>query len=174
MSPLESKLMDNLLDVYKSKGINVQRILENPIFSGLSLEDKVKFLEANSKAFSQKPSTGFKQALPNIGFGALTGIGAVGVAAALSSGVAPSVSRAALGVGAGWGALLGSIPSLMALSSGYKRDLATSTDIANNRILKALAARSIESTPAVPGVDVPGALKKTEEAGYKVIRENLA
>ena len=80
MNPLEEQLLKNLVSSYRDKGINVQRILDNPIFKDLSLEAKVKFLESNVGVLSKAPSFDIKKALPTAGMGAVSGLGAVGLA----------------------------------------------------------------------------------------------
>ena len=45
MTPLEQKLVENMVRDYKSRGINVQRILDNPDFISLPLDSKVHALE---------------------------------------------------------------------------------------------------------------------------------
>ena len=52
MTPLEEQLVDTLIKQYKSKGVNVQGILDNPEFLSMPLKSKLAALEHYAKDLS--------------------------------------------------------------------------------------------------------------------------
>ena len=87
MNPLEEALLTKLIEKYRAKGVNVQRILENPEFARLPLASKIEALDRFAEDFGKTPPL---VRAKNVGKGALTG--ALGLAAAVAA------TRAARGV----------------------------------------------------------------------------
>jgi hypothetical protein len=151
---MHAELIKHLIELYKSKGANPQKIFDNPIFQSLPLQDKLQVISENKEYFSQAP----KMVPSKLLVGALaSGLGAgAAFLGATSYGWIPRVGAEgikkallpylpAMGVVAGTGALLNSIIPAATIYKEYKNDSSTQQDISNNRYLQALANRSIAS-----------------------------
>lgn len=73
---LEDKLVENLVNTYKMKGKNVQGVLMNPIFNGLSLSEKIKMIDRYAVDLARTPIVDHSTVVPGALLGgvlALTG-----------------------------------------------------------------------------------------------------
>lgn len=117
---IEDALLTRLVSVYKAKGINMQKILDNPLFQQLPLPKKIAFIEQVGGPLSEKPKYGWSNPLGGALGGVMGGAMATGLAA-VKSGVSPqAMSRSViLGMmgGGAIGLLGGAIKGRMDLSN---------------------------------------------------------
>lgn len=148
---MNEELIRNLIEVYKSKGISPQRLLDNPLFQQLSIAEKVNLLRENKEFFSTTPQLQFK----TTGLSALGGAIGSGLTFAGMSyprwakvvakkgigGIGSSLPL--LGIAIGTGALAAALPSIISAYKDYKRDQETTQSISENKYLNAIVNRSI-------------------------------
>lgn len=102
---LEDKLIDNLINTYKMKGKNVQGILQNPLFQGLSLSDKIRMINKYAIDLASTPHTDYKSIVPAAVAGAgLALSGSAGRMLMMGGNLNNLNFKLALGVGAAIGA----------------------------------------------------------------------
>lgn len=144
MTPIEGQVVQGLINQYKSKGVNVQQILDNPLFHNLPLDAKVKAINTYAEEFSKTPSVSYSQVARNaVSVGA-----AAGAMAAMSKFmVGGRASPRTLGIVSGIGALVGAGNSLLSQGSQIRKDRVTSKYINTGNTLDALVQRSLHSIP---------------------------
>ena len=132
---LEDRLLFNLTSRYQEKGINPQKILDNPLFQALPLDKKISFIEQANPILSQKP----KFELKNIGVGAIGGGISGAIAAAMYRslhGGSPGTLLPTVAAGAVLGGILGTTGGAIRSLQDKARDMATA---------KALPSGSLET-----------------------------
>lgn len=126
----EDTIVLNLLDFYKSRGINMDQILDDPLFKSLSLETKLKAIkqyaniisEGTPRGITKKDLSGILSSM--IYDGVSTGIAAYGTAAAASKLFSNGkiYGPAVIGVGLA-GAIAGAaIPALSTFAKRNERE----------------------------------------------------
>lgn len=141
MSAIEDRLLDNLVQHYKDKGVNFQKILDNPLFQQLPLDKKVAFLEQSGSPVANRPS--LNKSL--ISTGVLGGGIAGAIATAMAMGghnMAPGTRIPSMVVGASFGAILGGIGGTIRTIKDKDRDMKTFEYSSIGKGLDALINRS--------------------------------
>lgn len=148
MTPLEQNLVNALIQKYKSQGVSVQAILDNPHFVALPLQSKLEAINLYAKELSTNPRFPVKR----IGGAVLAGAGTTASLLALTRqfagvGHLPPVGYATAGA---IGGVLAGINAGMAASKEYGKfkDIAQEVDAGNS--LQALVERSLHSMPSTP------------------------
>ena len=155
-SNLNQILFDALVNQYEKKGINVQAILRNSLFSQLPLEEKITLLKNNVESLSKTPSfsSSFKNAKPMevaLSAGLATGVGSL-----VGLGYKPTFWQTPLTAGA-VGAALSLIPVVIAAKHNYNKDLATINHVVNNRFMDAIISRSdnlVKNPSGIKALDI--------------------
>lgn len=176
---LEDQLVDNLIAKYKDSGKNVQRVLDNPMFQGLPLDKKVKYLETYSSDFGKTPTVTL-DSIAGIGKSSLVAGGAASVAylapkiidnlvrsgaaqtsiGEMISGLVQSgVTSRSLGTVAAIGGGLGLTAAALGYLKNQKRDAAVARDVSQNKYLSALVDRSLDGHNSSEAKDIFGKIK---------------
>ena len=162
---LEDSLVSKLIELYKSKGVNTQKVLDNPLFTGLPLDKKIQFLEEEAPNMPE-PVQSNNKLLSHLGYGLVGGIGAASAARALGPSTPTSL------------ALTVAIPTIMstvlpylAVRKDFKRDMATHQDLQANRIYSAILNRSTSSAPPMPGFPLGSVLNDGTKKMLDAVKE---
>lgn len=139
---LEDQLIQTMIDAYKKKGINLQAILDNPLFQGLPLAQKVKILESKAAEFSSDPKIKIKPLIEHTALSAAGGALAMAARGIVEKNPLYRASPWALSMGAILGGAIGAAASVPNMISSYRRDTATANAVKNNKYLDALVNRS--------------------------------
>jgi uncharacterized membrane protein len=117
----DNEVVISLLDYYKKKGIDLYKIIDDPMFKSLSRDTKIKAIQMYADRISQgTPATlnkndfksTMKQMLFRAGIGAVTGgIAGLGFARAFNDGKVPAEAFAAGAIFGATGGLLHSLGS---------------------------------------------------------------
>lgn len=166
MSILEDQLLDTLAKTYVTKGIPLAKLLDNPLFSSFPLEKKIDIFKKYSPV-SAKPSIKVKSLVGNAGMGALIGLAAISLKT-------PSASPLKMALGAGAGAIFGSMAPTIASISNYKRDKSTDDNLRANKFLEAIVERSMSSGYPTPKRDLQSLISKVEGTSYATIANHPA
>ena len=153
---LEDRLLLALIDRYKDKGINLQKILDNQLFQQLPLNQKLEYIEKYKNQLSDNVHPRIKPIIQSMALGALTGISGLGLRAATGG---TSFSNQHYMAAAGVGAVLGSLLTGAAVMKDREKDLSTRDDILNNKYLSALVNRSSSPVVNVPKADLAPHIK---------------
>lgn len=160
---IEDKLIEGLIESYKAKGINLQRILDNPLFQSLPLDKKVRIIESEAIKFPA-PKMDYKPILEGAGIGAISTMTGLAMASATGAGsrtiaqisealakgglrsISPSLP--VIGIAAAVGAILGSTLPAWTTYQNHQRDKQTYRNTGSG--LKSLIGRSMSSHTPVP------------------------
>lgn len=109
---LEDKLIENLVNTYKMKGKNVQGILSNPLFMGLSLSEKIRMIDKYAVDLAKNPTLNYSSILPGaVKGGVLALAGSAGRMMVMGGPIKNINVKLALGLGATVGGLASYIQS---------------------------------------------------------------
>lgn len=165
---IEDKLIQGLIDSYKAKGINLQRILDNPLFQALPLDKKVKIIESEAIKFPA-PKIGYKPMLEGAGIGAISAISGLGMAG-LSSATKYMPSSGAVTLAGAIGAILGASLPTLAIYKNYSRDKYTHENTSDG--LNSLINRSMGfNAPLPPSFNLPGVIHGLEGKAVGLIHK---
>ena len=122
---LEDRLLDTLVQKYQSKGVNMQKILDNQLFQQLPLDKKIAFIEQAGSPILQKPSF----SMGTVGTGAIGGTiaGAIATAmhGAMQGGFKPGAQIPGIVLGAAGGLALGGLSGLIRAYIDKNQDVDT-------------------------------------------------
>lgn len=148
---LTDKLIQGLINNYASKGISVQRLLDNPEFKNLPLDKKLWALENyKNQLTATKPVWNYKPVLAASALSGLAGALAFATTAAGAKGLKgfnvniPASSYAVVG---GLSATIAAILAGLKEQTSYNRDTRTYNHLQNNRYLDAIINTSETRTP---------------------------
>ena len=154
LTEFEEKLFEALVQKYRERGVNFQKILDNPLFLQLPLVTKLEVIKRYAEELGARPKLTpswyrTKEILKPMASSAAM-LMASGAIANLSQARAvfkgQSKQLAILGaVGLGLGAMLGASK----ISTEYDRDKETAAQIAEGQGLEALAGRTLLPTGAI-------------------------
>lgn len=147
-SALQDQLLENLIKTYQGKGVNLQKILDNPMFQQLPLDKKVQFIQSNASTLSTEPSLNLGTIATGVVGGGIAGTIALALHSAVQgASAAPFARGTALGVGA----TLGGTAALIRAYMDKKRDQATVNSIQSGQPIQTLIDRSgskpVEGSP---------------------------
>jgi hypothetical protein len=134
---IEDRLLQNLVSTYTSKGLNMQKILDNPLFQQLTLAKKIEFLDKASSPVASPVNFDYN----NIKIG-LGGGGIAGAIATAMLGVTPINMPRALAVGAVAGSIFGGLSGYIRAVKDKKRDEETRKSLLTSGGMAALVLRS--------------------------------
>lgn len=160
----ENQIVLSLLNFYKSEGLDLHFILDDPIFNSLSLQTKIDMIKKYAGDIQRGMTPGFtpaerrsilREALGQGVMGAITGIGATSAAAKLFSGgrIAPHAIAAGALTGALSGAAVGAVRRMQ--SQNQKKQLRQYLqNVAENPTdegaISVIAKRSLQTRSANP------------------------
>ena len=144
---LTDKLIEGLIRNYQSKGISVQKLLDNPEFKNLPLDKKVKVIENYKDQLTAVPTFNYKPVVVSGALGGLAGALAFGTSLMSKGHIAPTSSYVALG---GLSATIAAIMAGLQERKQFNRDMATRSSIQNNRYLDAIINTSESRPKSVP------------------------
>lgn len=147
MNELERKLVDKILVSYMDKGINVQRLVDNPDFIALPLESKIGALNHYASVLTTPPTKNYTPSIKaGLMAGTATGLSVLAARASTLSEGAPLISAmgkpvlAAAGIAAG----IGLYSSLRNQMQEYNESKAIGEDIQKGDYLKAIVDNGID------------------------------
>lgn len=130
---LHDALIENLLARYGEKGVNAQRILDNPLFQSLPLPEKIRLIQKYQGDLSRDPR--FHWGSVKGGVKTTAAIGALGTGMSqlmnFNKGVPLRSKLVGVGVGAVTGALVGGLTGLIGERLSYLKDLRTQGVVAD-------------------------------------------
>lgn len=122
---LEDRLLENLVSTYRSKGVNLQKVLDNPLFQQLPLDKKVAFIEQAGSPIIAKPKFSYKPPLVGIVGGGIGGGMATVLHGAMSGGWKPGTLAIGVATGAVGGAIAGGLGGIIRSIMDRSRDSST-------------------------------------------------
>lgn len=152
---LEERLLDTLVAKYKAKGVNLQKILDNPLFQQLPLDKKVAFIEQAGSPLLEKPSLKYGGVGKGVVYGGIGGAIATAMHGAMKGGFPPGAAVPAMVLGAGAGALLGGGAGILRTVLERAQDMKTMEDVSSSSGISTLVNRSGmgKISPTVFGVN---------------------
>lgn len=149
MTPFEDKLVETLVRKYLEKGINVQKIIDNPLFNELPLQVKIEAINKYANELSKNPGFHMRQAT-SIGKDALIGAGTLGSLAAISDftkgQIGNPMAKQHLALAAVIGGTIGLAAGGYKVGKEYFRDRGTAKHLREDGSMEALINRTFKQT----------------------------
>ena len=165
---LADQLIKSLIETYASKGIDVRRALDNPLFKDLPLDRKVAAIEAYKNELIAPAKYKFGTIAGTVAGGAIAGIIATAVSHGITHQTLPGLSPGSALMGGLLGGALGIAPGSAWANKDYKHSKVTADYISDNKYLHALASRGFGDPGTKPENKILDAISPLRDVAYNM------